>query len=309
MALIDNDAETHTISSGLTLTIDSGGLILNSETTNDNKAIQGPGTLTAGPGGGYELIVHATGQSNATPHTVSAPITDNGANAVTLTKSGVQSLRLNGTNSYTGPTYVAQGTLFLESSTLNNNIGSSSRIVVHRGATLNVASITFAGGFKLGTNQTLAGNGTVVGDVTADASGTKIAPGTSIGQLNFTGDLTLTPSATYVVEIGSTADSLAFSGSGTVFTIGGATLQILPLEGINTSTTYTIATASSPATIDFSTFFAGLANGVETTQGPLTYTVTATSTSIVVNFAAVPEPTTTAVALLGLPALLRRRRR
>ncbi len=305
------------INAGAGLTINSGGVVLNDPQYGfQPKTISGAGTLTAGAGGGYEFIVHTTNYS----HTISAQIADNGANAVSFTKSGTGNLNITGlSNIYSGTTYVAQGTLKLANAGTTNNIASSSKIIVHKGATLDTLSLS-GGGITLASGQTLGGGGTVYGSVTASAANTTIAPGNSIGQLNFSwGNLTLSPSATLKMEIGGAGggigtagidfDQVLMSGSGKTLTIGGATLKLLPLPGIVTGQAYTVVTTSGGANVNFSTFFSGLANNLPHTDGNISYMVHADSTHVEVTFSAVPEPGTLAALVGGATAMLGRRRR
>ena len=325
MILSDSTVDTDPLASGQSLTIGTGGLILNGTDSSSNKTISGSGTLTAGSAGGYELIVHTTGTASSTPHTISATIADNGANSVTFTKSGVLNLMLSGNNTYTGPTYVAQGTLSLSNAT--NNIASSSSIVVAGGATLNVAGIS--GGFKLGTNQSLRGSGNIVGTFTADASGSTVAPGNSPGQLTFSGVGNITLGAgsislnpTVEMQFGGNGGSdigtagvdydQIVIGSGKTLTLNGPTLKILPLQGIVSGQPYTIVSATNAIT--YSSLFRNLdgtsmADGTTYTQGAEQFQLNYGSNFVSITFTTVPEPSSVGLILLAAPAILRRRRR
>lgn len=83
---------------GSLLTVESGG-ILEAHLVN--------GRVTAGQGGGHELIFHQAAQ-------IDADIVDDGDRPVSVTISG-RSTSLSGSNSYSGTTYVNKGTLVLQS--------------------------------------------------------------------------------------------------------------------------------------------------------------------------------------------------
>lgn len=322
--IMHNDAPvTGTIASGHTLTIESGGIILNADDADSPKTIAGPGNLTAGLLGGYELIVHTTEDTSAPSHLISAVIVNNGANSVRFTKGGVHSLTLSGNNTYTGETSIAQGTLILSST---GSIGSSNKIVVHRGATFNVSAVS--GGFTLGNaaDQTLGGNGSVVGGVTAGAQDSTISPGNSVGQLTFTGAGAITLNTNATVEIGlggsngsiGTAgthyDQIVLDGATKVFSPGSATLKLVTLSGVVYGQAYTIV--SAPGNDIDGTFFKTFAGSpVLMNNEALTYTqsdgvkynINYSGSSITVTL--VPEPSSIGLLALGGAALLRRRRR
>ena len=90
---------------GQTLTLASGGLLSNTGATFTG------GTITAGSAINtpVELVAYINGNTT----TINSVIANNGTGAVTLTKSGAGTLTLTGANTYTGATYVAQGTLNL----------------------------------------------------------------------------------------------------------------------------------------------------------------------------------------------------
>jgi autotransporter-associated beta strand protein len=247
-------------------------------------AITGTGYTISGTSG---ITLTGANITTAAAGTINAPIVGSGG----LTKLGSAALTLGGQNTYTGVTNVDAGLLLVNNAT-GVGISASSAVNVNSGGTL-------------------GGTGTISSATTVHSGG-KLAPGSSsIATLNLNNDISLTSSSTFVVEVGATADRVFVRGTGSVFTVGGATLQILPLDGINTTTTYTIVSTAGDTgnSVDFSSFFAGLSNGVQTTQGNLTYTVTATSTAITVSFATVHEPTSLAIFPVAASALLRRRRR
>jgi len=90
-----------------------------------------------------------------------------------LVKTGSGNLILNGTNTYTGRTFVSNGTLALGSA---GSIANSDRVIVSGGAVWDVSAVN--GGFTLGAAQTLAGYGAVNGTVVNNGT---IAPGLPIG--------------------------------------------------------------------------------------------------------------------------------
>jgi fibronectin-binding autotransporter adhesin len=314
-----------TIAANNSIKLTTGGLILEGSDNASTKQITGSGTLTAG--GNNELVVHTTNNTTTASHVISAVIANDGANVVSLTKGGIASLTLSGANTYTGATYVAEGNLLLSSSTSNNTIGTSSKIIVHRGATLDVTGVTASGGFKLGLNQTLGGNGSVIGAVTANAGGSTFAPGTSIGQLTFTGNnsnvalsagTNFATASTLELEFGApttpgvTYDQFVVSGSSKVLTLGGAKLKLIGFAGLVTGQPYEIIRATGGASITglFANLAGNLIEGGSYTDGAFKFGIDYEPTYVRVTFSAVPEPSSAAALLaLGAPSLLRRRRR
>ena len=118
--------------------------------------------------------------------TLTSPVA-NSAGAVSggLTKTDAGTLALsNNSNSYSGTTTVAAGTLELVA-TNNNNIAGSPLIDVKSGALLDVSNVTGSGGFKLVSGQTLEGKGNINGNVEVVANSI-LAPGESVGTLTGT---------------------------------------------------------------------------------------------------------------------------
>jgi len=94
-----------------TLTLASGGLIKQGGAVGNNNAanrstISG-GTISAGTTAGAELFVRVTGANL----NLTSAIADNVGGSVNLVKSGAGLLILGGTNTYTGKTYLNEGTI------------------------------------------------------------------------------------------------------------------------------------------------------------------------------------------------------
>ena len=168
---------------GNTVTINSGTLDMNGR----NETI---GILT-GPGGVILNSAASTtgtltiGGNNAVGSDYYGDITD-GAGKVGLTKTGTgTSQTLQGMNTYSGPTVVANGTL-----TLVGESGISNSVLVNVLGTLNIWRND--GTLSLTSGQTLTGTGTVGGNVNAQ-SGSIINPGGvgAVGTLTLTGNTTL----------------------------------------------------------------------------------------------------------------------
>jgi autotransporter-associated beta strand protein len=151
-------ANTVDIAAGRILTLTSGGLLFFSSAGHSVGAINGQGTLTSG---GPELFIYTQGGSDKR---VRANVAD-GGQSVALTKSGNAVLRLSGTNSYTGGTFVNQGTLHIEGT---SNIPAATdplKGLVISGATVNL----FTAGRNAASNYaTIAGAGVLnyIGDNT-----------------------------------------------------------------------------------------------------------------------------------------------
>jgi autotransporter-associated beta strand protein len=327
--IMSTNASTISISSGKSLIVESGGIIM----TTAGQLITGSGTLTAGAADAatpYELIVHST---TANTGTISSVIGDNGVHPVSFTKSGYPTsvLKVTADNTYTGNTYISAGTLSLNSSTSNNNIASSPVISLQSGGILDVSGVTAGGGFKLATNQKLRGTGSVWGAFTADA-GSTIAPGNSPGQITFTGNssnVTLNTNATIEMQIGGASggigtagvdyDQIVVSGTSKTLNLGTALLKILPMPGIVTNQAYRIVTTNSGASIASSSIFQNLAHTyLNAGGGPysdglvqynISYGYTSGSSYVDVTFTQVPEPSAMALLALSAGTLLRRRRR
>ena len=250
--------------------------------------------------GNYSNITGLTlNPGTGVTRTYSAAIT-NGAAGMSLTKTGLGTQVLSGTNTYTGATTVSAGTLVVEGS-----ISTSSLTTVANGGTL-------------------GGTGTV-GKTVISAGGT-LAVGTSPGTMTFTDTLGL--SGTTVMEIDGTAgagvnpnghDFINLTGAGAagVLTYGGTmTLDIGTTFGIGTYswnlfdfasetggfTGITLADQYSGTLTDAGGGVWGLTSGTNVWQFTESTGVLGLSVNVV------PEPRAALLGSLGMLMLLRRRR-
>ncbi len=152
--------------------------------------------------------------------TISGPITGPGA----LTKIGSGTLDLTGTNTYSGATEVAVGTLLVDGSVVN------SIITVDNGASL-------------------GGSGSIAGFIVN--SGATLTPSTS-RSLTVTGNGTFLTGSTYQVTINPDGTNNKLSIGGTA-TLGGAALSVLTSGAGFSAGTFTLLTAAGGVSGTFGT--------------------------------------------------------
>ena len=321
-----NGAGTLALSSG-TNTMNGGTLIINDGTLEiaNNGRLQSGSYADAITMNGDAATIFRYNSNQA--QTLSGVISGAGS----LEKDNSSTLTLSGANTYSGNTSVSAGTLALSHASLNNIISNSSIIDVAGGATLDVSGLT--NGFELASGQTLSGAGTVTGGMTI-GSGSVLSPGNSPGTQNHTGDLTWADGGTYLWEINDSAGSqgadpgwdwLDITGALdlTSLTAGGFTIDIdsltlgnvagnaagftgLAFDGYpDVDASFTIATAGSISGFDASLFSlddSGFVNGGY-------WEIREDANSLVLDFYAVPEPSSAALLGLGGLALMLRRKR
>ena len=157
-----------------------------------------------------------------------------GTGALSLAKTGAATFTLSGTNTYTGTTTINGGTLAL-STAANNNIASSSTILVGTGGKLDVTGV--AAGFTVSTPQALTNNGNVVGNVTVSGGGNVNGVGT------FANNLLMQSGGNELVRInGATSDKIIVTGTAD-FT-GGGTVGVTLLSAA-TQPFYDVLTAGT----------------------------------------------------------------
>jgi fibronectin-binding autotransporter adhesin len=220
--------------------------------------------------------------SNALSTTFSGVIQDGGLGpGGSLTKIGIGTLTLNGTNTYTGATTVSAGTLLVNGSLTSN--------------------VTVNGG-------TFGGAGTVPNIVVN--SGATLGPGSSPGILFVTGNLTLNLGATYLVDLNGTAVGTQYDQTEVVGTVnlnnGTLSLSLGFTPALGTQFMI-ISNALSDAVVGT---FNGLSEGATFTSGGTIFKISyqgGNGNDVVLSV--VPEPGTWALlSLAGAVVVVFRRR-
>ncbi len=191
-----------TVGAGVTLTVGTGGILETAAVGASPSSITG-GSLTSG--NGQDLVVHQYDTTSAL--TIASAITDNGATPIAVTKSGPGALVLTGANSYTGGTFLNDGTLQGSATSLRGNIATTAGTTL----TLDQATDGVPGGLitgggslvKSGVGKLTLGAGNAYTGTTSITGGTLAVNGTTSGQ----GSYAVTASA---------VGGAALGGSGTI---------------------------------------------------------------------------------------------
>lgn len=235
---------------GNTLTLTSGGLILNNVAAVIGSSAN-DGIITTGTGS-QDLYVDAN-----TAATINSSVADNGA-PVTLDKYGATTLTLNGSNSNTGGVYVEQGTLALG---VTGNVGSS-QVNVQGGATLGFIGGTAGAVANVGTIAQTTGSSTDFGTISG-AGILTVSGGTLVlsGSNNYTGATTVSAGALQAVATAAnlTGTNSAALSSNSVYTLSGGTLQ-LRADANDTFTVGSASTLTAASTIDVNAISTGSNN-------------------------------------------------
>ncbi len=248
----------------------------------------------------------------------------------TVVGNGV--LNVSGGNVYTNQLIAINGsksTVNFTGGTLHTggtNIANGSEFAVGDGtlaAKLDLlgGSHTFTDGLRVKSNASLVGRGTINGNVTIMGGGSEGQDG-AFGGVIANDSFAFSSGSTFNVELGApttagvTYDQIALTGTSKTFTVGGATLQLIPMSGVVTGVPYRIvdATGGSGNIVDATTFFSGLAlagTNLGSWAGvDFTYNFDVGSNYIDVTFQTIPEPAS--MGLIGMSLLgvgSRRRRR
>ena len=302
---LTNRSTTGTVVTYTNVTLPSSGSILlnNDDQSTTGLTISSGGTLTG------DLTFDTTqGGTNAVGDVTLSGVFS-GAGGLVKAGTGTSGIVILGAaNTYTGNTTISTGTLKLGAA---GSIANSGTISVASGAWFDTSLVP--GGFSLVSAQWLQGSGTVLGSVAAQGT---LSPGLSgsVGTLSFASALAL-----------DSGSILSYGLNGANTTAGGGINDLsavtgnLTLDGtLNVSEigVGSFLTATAGDTWRLFTYAGTLTNNglslgsTPTLSSGLTLAVD-TSTPNEVNLIVVPEPATTAAAVLGvgLVAFARMRRR
>lgn len=298
-----------------TVTVNAAGVTMGN--TNYGSA-SGAILLTGGP---INFRADATVTVNNTANTINSVV---GGAATRFTKAGTGKLTLGGANTYAGTTNISGGTLALGA----NGSLASPTLIVGASTTFDVSAVT--GGYTLAASQTLSGTGTVTGAMSV--SGT-LSPGNSPGTIS-TGSQAWLNGGDYNLQV-LDATGVAGTGFDQVAVTGTLDLSSLTADGFSinlwslastdangnalnfdntTDQSWTILTTSGGITgFDAADFIVniGANNGTGSFSNELgggAFSLGSDTNNLVLNFAAVPEPSAAALLGLGALAMLRRRR-
>lgn len=265
------------------LTLNTGNVKLGA-----NQTIGGLAGLTGSSVTGNSTSIQRELEINSANNASYAGALGNGGtgeNNLRLVKNGIGIQTLSGNSTYTGTTTVTAGTLLV-----NGSLGASSAV-----------SVSNVG--------TLGGSGSVLGTVTTAGTGSVIAPGNSPGNLTL-GALNASSGSTFNFELGTTSDLLTINGLFTGSTAAnGLVFNFSDSGGLVAGSAYTLMSFASVSSLDYADFFANtlpVSFILDTTFGTGGYQIN--TNNLQVQFAVIPEPTTSAMLGLGLLSLIGLRR-
>ena len=207
-----------------------------------------------------------------------------------LTKSGTGTLALAGTNSYSGGTTVAQGTL--------NAVNTA-------GSATGTGAVQVSNGARLGGTGFIAPS---AGNNVTLAGGAFLSPGLAgAGTLTFnlagSSTLDFNAGSTLSLRLGTNPNFVAFGGSPADYLSGSgnATLSLTLGTGFNYANTYTVF-----ANIDSSGFTFNAITGYDSLHYTAVFTDNTGSNIDTLSFTptSVPEPSEVALIVLGLAMLV-----
>jgi len=302
--------------------VSSGGLLdLNGQTIAETLNYTGTGGLlnsAAGAATVSGVVDIASGMTINTTGDITLSGKLTGSSNKNLTKSGAGTLKFSAGNSdFAGITTVSEGTLLVTSA---GNVSSSSSIV-NSGGTLRVNGT--AGGVTVNAGGILEGSGTVG---TTTVAGT-LTPGNSPGVLSVNGNLTMASGGNMVWELfANTATQaspavfdqvlvsgdLVFDGSNGInlnfgTTAAGSTVSWLdPFWSSNQSfLIYDVAgstTGSSNLSLLNTSFNDATGVALAASQG--SFSVSQSGADVLLNYNAIPEPSTGSLLAFGLGGLV-----
>ena len=226
---LQNSAYDTTGSNGTTI-----GLNVTGFTTPTFGGLKGSVDLASAITGGYSGVTSLTLNPQSGLSATYSGIIANGASGMNLTKSGLGTQTLSGTNSYTGTTTINGGTLNLNNASA---LGGTTVVALNGGTLDNI----------LGSAITSAASGSIGGSFTFGSGGATSANNLSLtGTTGFSADLTRTITLAgtgTTLTLGSTwtnnqatARTLTVNGAGNLFSLGGLALN----TGSNAAITNTI---------------------------------------------------------------------
>ncbi len=219
-------AETISETTTHALTINTGGILESSNSTGATISGTGTGNITAGAGN--ELVIFVENATAANGLTISAII----KGGIAVTKSGAGNLSLSGANTYTGATYLDQGTITLGSATA---LGTGTLNI--NGGTLNVSgALAVTNAQNWNANWTFTGSNTLTLGNSTD--GTTL--GANVVLTNSASTLTIAGAITGAFSLTETGGgTLALNGTNTFsggLILNGGTLQLNSAAALGTGT-------------------------------------------------------------------------
>jgi fibronectin-binding autotransporter adhesin len=215
----------------LTLGGGTGGVSYIGAATGGTISVGALNLASAATLSGSHVFNIAAGQPPGVDLTVSSAIADGGTNAQTLIKDGTGTLKLTGSNNYTGGTTILAGTLMLGS---NNALPNAASVTIN-GGTLSiegyantVGAVSLVSGAMTGTSGVLTGTSFDVRGGTISA----IIGGFAALTKTTTGTVTLTAANTYSAGTYLNAGALSVGNNnqlgdpGGSLTFNGGTLRI-----------------------------------------------------------------------------------